>query len=139
MDAVTVVLQLVISGILVGSVYGLTAMGFVITYRSARVFNIAYGQFSVLGAFLAWTFLGSPQSPRLPLPLALVLTLLAVVAHHVPELQFRPEAVVGRGVTDAQFSVPPVVVVPDVDIVPLDPGIAFSEMPVGWRGGRVGQ
>ena len=80
MDAITSLLQLVLSGILVGSVYGLTAMGFVIAYRSAGVFNIAYGQFAVLGAFIAWSFIGSPQAPRFPLPLAVFLTLLAVIA-----------------------------------------------------------
>ena len=91
MDAVTILFQLVLSGILVGSVYGLTAMGFVIAYRSARVFNIAYGQFAVLGAFIAWTFLGSPQSPRFPLPLAVLFTLLAVIAFGlaVERLLFR--------------------------------------------------
>jgi len=90
-DTVTTLLQLVLSGVLVGSVYGLTAMGFVVAYRNARVFNIAYGQFAVLGAFLAWTFLGSPQSPRLPLAVAVVLTLLAVVAFGlaVERLLFR--------------------------------------------------
>ena len=91
MDTFTTLLQLVLSGVLVGSVYGLTAMGFVVTYRSARVFNIAYGQFAVLGAFLAWTFLGSPQSPRSPLAVAVVLTLVAIVAFAlaVEHLLFR--------------------------------------------------
>jgi branched-chain amino acid transport system permease protein len=78
-DGATVFAQLALSGILVGSVYGLTALGFVVTYRNASVFNIAYGQFAVLGAFLAWTFIGSPQDPRLPLPLAIPLTVVAVV------------------------------------------------------------
>jgi len=64
----------------VGGVYSLVAMGFVITYRSAQVFNIAYGQFAVIGAYFAWTFLGSAQEPRLPLPLGLFLTLLCAVA-----------------------------------------------------------
>ena len=73
------VLQLILSGVLVGSVYGLIAMGFVITYRSAQVFNIAYGQFAVVGAFMAWTFLGSPSAPRLPLPIALLLTFIAAI------------------------------------------------------------
>ena len=79
MDATTILLQLVLSGILVGSVYGLIAMGFVITYRNAQVFNIAYGQFAVVGAFIAWTFIGSPSEPRLPLPVALPLTIIAAV------------------------------------------------------------
>lgn len=73
-------IQLVLSGVLVGGVYGLIAMGFVIVYRNAQVFNIAYGQFAVLGAFMAWTFLGSPSAPRLSLPIALFLTLLSAVA-----------------------------------------------------------
>ncbi len=80
MEAVTNFFQLVLSGVLVGSVYSLTAMGFVITYRTANVFNIAYGQFAVVGAFIAWSFLGSPQSPRFPLPLALLLTAVSVIA-----------------------------------------------------------
>ncbi len=79
MDAAITLLQLVLSGILVGSVYSLTAMGFVVTYRSAQVFNFAYGQFAVLGAFVAWSFIGSPQSPHFPLPVALLLTLVTVI------------------------------------------------------------
>lgn len=96
METLVILLQLLVSGALVGSVYGLTAMGFVITYRSANVFNIAYGLFAVLGAFLAWTFVGSPQDPRLPLPAALALTLAAVVAFGlvVERLLFR--RVIGR-------------------------------------------
>jgi branched-chain amino acid transport system permease protein len=66
-------------------------MGFVITYRSAQVFNIAYGQFAVLGAFIAWFFIGSPQSPRFPLPLAIPLTLISVIVFGlvVERLLFR--------------------------------------------------
>ncbi|MFC1919162.1 branched-chain amino acid ABC transporter permease [Chloroflexota bacterium] len=79
MDTTTILLQLILSGALVGGVYGLVAMGFVITYRSAGVFNIAYGQFAVIGAFMAWTFIGSPSSPRLSLPLAYVLTIIAAI------------------------------------------------------------
>ena len=79
MDTTTIILQLVLSGMLVGGIYGLIAMGFVITYRSAQVFNIAYGQFAVVGAFIAWTFLGSPSEPRLPLPIALLLTIIAAI------------------------------------------------------------
>jgi branched-chain amino acid transport system permease protein len=76
----TTFLQLVVSGTLVGGLYGLIAMGFVITYRSGNVFNMAYGQFAALGAFMAWTFLGSPSTPRLPIPFALFLTLLFAIS-----------------------------------------------------------
>jgi len=91
MDVATVLLQLVLSGILVGSVYSLTAMGFVITYRSANVFNMAYGQFVLFGAFIAWSFIGSPQDPRFPMPIALTLTFISVVVFGlvVERLLFR--------------------------------------------------
>jgi len=91
MDQATILLQLVLSGVLVGSVYSLTAMGFVITFRSAHVFNIAYGQFAVLGAFIAWFFIGSPETPGFPLPVALLLTLVSVIAFGlaVERLVFR--------------------------------------------------
>jgi branched-chain amino acid transport system permease protein len=79
MDAMTVFIQLLLPGILVGGVYGLIAMGFVVTYRSAGVFNMAYGQFAIIGAFMAWTFIGSPIAPRLPLPVAYVCTLAAAI------------------------------------------------------------
>lgn len=72
-------LELLVSGVLSGGVYGLIAMGFVIVYRSGHVFNMAYGQFAVLGAYMCWTFLGSPSAPRLPLPVALLLTFLFAI------------------------------------------------------------
>ena len=34
-------LQLVVSGIVVGSIYALSALGFVLIYKSSRVLNIA--------------------------------------------------------------------------------------------------
>lgn len=74
------VFQLILTGVLIGGIYGLIAMGFVIVYRTGRVFNMAYGQFSVIGAYVAWTFLGSPDEPRLSLPLAIVCTLLVAAA-----------------------------------------------------------
>jgi branched-chain amino acid transport system permease protein len=75
----TTLLQLIITGVLVGGVYGLIAMGFVVVYRSGRVFNMAYGQFAMLGAFMAWTFFGSAQAPFLPVPVAVICTILFAV------------------------------------------------------------
>lgn len=46
----------VISGALTGLLFALIAMGFVIIYRSARVFNFAQGEVVVIGAFLIWSF-----------------------------------------------------------------------------------
>lgn len=47
--------QLVISGIVVGSIYALSALGFVLIYKSSRVLNIAHGQIIAIGAFITYT------------------------------------------------------------------------------------
>ncbi|HXM71464.1 MAG TPA: branched-chain amino acid ABC transporter permease, partial [Thermoanaerobaculia bacterium] len=41
-------LQLVINGLVVGSIYALVAMGFVIIYKSTSVLNFAQGEFLLL-------------------------------------------------------------------------------------------
>jgi branched-chain amino acid transport system permease protein len=46
--------QLVASGIVVGSIYALSGLGFVLIYKSSRVLNIAHGQFIALGAFITY-------------------------------------------------------------------------------------
>lgn len=46
--------QLVISGIVVGSIYALSALGFVLIYKSSRVLNIAHGQIIASGAFITF-------------------------------------------------------------------------------------
>jgi branched-chain amino acid transport system permease protein len=56
-------LQLVVSGIVVGSIYALAALGFVLIYKSSRVLNIAHGQIIAGGAFITYAltvFVGMP-------------------------------------------------------------------------------
>jgi branched-chain amino acid transport system permease protein len=56
-------LQLVVSGIVVGSIYALSALGFVLIYKSSRVLNIAHGQIIAGGAFIVYAltvFVGLP-------------------------------------------------------------------------------
>ncbi|UCG06177.1 MAG: branched-chain amino acid ABC transporter permease [Desulfobacterales bacterium] len=47
-------LQLVASGIVVGSIYALSGLGFVLIYKSSRVLNIAHGQIIAAGAFITY-------------------------------------------------------------------------------------
>ncbi|MBU0514755.1 MAG: branched-chain amino acid ABC transporter permease [Proteobacteria bacterium] len=51
-------LQYFITGISVGAIYALVALGFNIIYNATEVINFAQGEFLVLGAFFAATFLG---------------------------------------------------------------------------------
>lgn len=50
----TYFIQLVVSGIVVGSIYALSALGFVLIYKSSRVLNIAHGQIIAAGAFTTY-------------------------------------------------------------------------------------
>ena len=47
-------LQLLFSGVVLGLVYALAALGFVLIYKASRVVNFAQGQFIAIGAFLAY-------------------------------------------------------------------------------------
>ncbi len=46
--------QIVISGIVVGSIYALAALGLVLVYKSSRVANFAHGQLIAAGAFITY-------------------------------------------------------------------------------------
>ena len=45
-----------ISGVMVGGIYALIALGFVLIYKSSHVFNLAQGEFLLFGACIGWTF-----------------------------------------------------------------------------------
>ena len=47
--------QLVVSGIVVGSIYALSGLGFVLIYKSSRVLNLAHGQLIASGAFITYS------------------------------------------------------------------------------------
>ncbi len=51
-------LQQLVNGIAVGCIYGLIALGFVLIYKATEVVNFAQGELMMLGAFLAYTFIG---------------------------------------------------------------------------------
>ena len=51
------VLQLLISGLSQGCVYGLIALGFVLIYKATEMVNFAQGDMMMLGAFIAFTFI----------------------------------------------------------------------------------
>ncbi|OGR11716.1 MAG: ABC transporter permease [Desulfobacterales bacterium RIFOXYA12_FULL_46_15] len=46
--------QIIISGVVVGSIYALAALGLVLIYKSSRVANFAHGQIIASGAFIAF-------------------------------------------------------------------------------------
>jgi branched-chain amino acid transport system permease protein len=49
--------QLVLNGIIVGTLYGVVAMCFVLIYKSTQVVNFAQGEFLLIGAWVCWYML----------------------------------------------------------------------------------
>jgi len=63
-------LNYLINGSLVGLLYALIAMGFIVIYRASKVFNFAQGELVVFGGFVVWWMvvqLGLPMVVGLPL------------------------------------------------------------------------
>lgn len=69
-------MQFLLSGVTVGAVYALVALGFTIIYNASDVVNFAQGEFVMLGGMIT---VFSYQA-GLPLPLAAILAILATAA-----------------------------------------------------------
>ena len=65
-------LQLVISGLVIGSIYSAVALGFVIIYKATRVVNFAQGELLMVGAYVCYAFL---VQMHVPFGVALLLTI----------------------------------------------------------------
>jgi branched-chain amino acid transport system permease protein len=65
--------QLLISGMALGCVYALIALGFVLIYKATEVINFAQGEFMMVGAFVAFSLI---RIGNVPFWLTVVLTLL---------------------------------------------------------------
>lgn len=56
-------LQMVASGVVIGGIYALIAMGFVVIYKATGIINFATGEFMMLGAFFCFTAMTSARFP----------------------------------------------------------------------------
>ncbi len=82
-------LQLVINGLVIGSIYALVALGFVIIYKSTSILNFAQGEFLMLGAYVCLAIVATHKVPFLA---AFVLTLVfsALLGLLMERLILRP-------------------------------------------------
>jgi branched-chain amino acid transport system permease protein len=77
-------LQYAVSGLSIGALYALVALGLVLIYRSTRILNFGHGDVATAGTFFAFTLLGRGFSGALAFPLALLVgALLAMVFYFV--------------------------------------------------------
>jgi len=73
--------QLVVSGIVVGSIYALSGLGFVLIYKSSRVLNLAHGQLIATGAFITYALTAWVGIPiYLSFFISLILTFLLAMS-----------------------------------------------------------
>ncbi len=82
-------LQLLVNGISLGFLYALSALGFVMIFKSSSVLNFAHGELLAIGAFL---FLVLSSWANLPIILAFALTLIGsfILGFIIERLFLRP-------------------------------------------------
>jgi branched-chain amino acid transport system permease protein len=83
--------QVLFSGLALGSIYGLIALGFVVIFKATDVFNFAQGMFVVAGAYLAVTAISLLGLP-FPLAVLFVLAGAALMGAGIQALLIRPLA-----------------------------------------------
>jgi branched-chain amino acid transport system permease protein len=70
---VQLLIQLLVNGLVVGTLYGVVAMSFVLIYKATQVVNFAQGELLLIGAWVCWVLLTKYQVPfYLGMPLTLV-------------------------------------------------------------------
>ena len=85
-EHVVFALQLIITGIAVGGVYALMALGFVLIYKASTVVNFGPGELVLFGAYIAWATILNMRFPlyvALPLTLAIAILLGLVIERGV--------------------------------------------------------
>ena len=82
-------LQFLVSGIMIGGIYGLVALGLVLVYKSSRVLNLAHGGFLMMLAWLCWSFAAQLGLP-IWLSILLVLAISVLAGLGVERFILRP-------------------------------------------------
>ncbi|TSI04543.1 branched-chain amino acid ABC transporter permease [Lysinibacillus sp. BW-2-10] len=76
MELLSQMLQLLFSGLTLGAIYALIAVGFVVIYNVTGILNFAQGEFAMLGALISISFVNM----NVPLWLAVILSIIIVAA-----------------------------------------------------------
>ena len=73
--------QIVVNGTTLGSVYALVALGFSMVYGILKLLNLAHGDVLMVGAFIGWGVLGQLGGSLDPsVPVAVLITLMLFAA-----------------------------------------------------------
>lgn len=93
-----VLLQQIINGLVLGSMYALVALGYTMVYGIIGLINFAHGDVLMVGALTSWTVIGWMMSASTGLPTWLILFLATVIAmvvcatlnFSIEKLAYRP-------------------------------------------------
>jgi branched-chain amino acid transport system permease protein len=85
--------EAVVSGLLIGGVYSLVALGIVLVYKSTKVVSFAQGGIVLMGGIIGWALLGPAG---LPPGLAIVLTLCASALLGLAVDRFTLRPIIGQ-------------------------------------------
>ncbi len=82
-------LQLLVNGLSIGFLYGLSAMGFVMIFKSSSVLNFAHGELLAIGAFF---FLSLVTWAQVPIVVAFLITLVGcfIMGFVIEKMFLRP-------------------------------------------------
>ncbi|WP_300652582.1 branched-chain amino acid ABC transporter permease [Hydrogenophaga sp.] len=93
-----VLLQQIINGLVLGSMYALVALGYTMVYGIIGLINFAHGDVLMVGALTSWTIIGVMQDATPGMPGWLVLLLAVIIAmvvcatlnYTIEKLAYRP-------------------------------------------------
>jgi branched-chain amino acid transport system permease protein len=77
------IVQLLVNGLTLGSVYALVALGFSMVYGILKLLNLAHGDVLMVGAFIGWGvlgWLGGAQDPSVAVWMLILLMVLVAMA-----------------------------------------------------------
>jgi len=60
---VELLFQLIVNGLIIGTLYGVVAMCFTLIYKASQIVNFAQGEFLLIGAWVCWWLLTTFQLP----------------------------------------------------------------------------
>src|ERR1700710_1938095 len=81
-------IQLLVNGLVVGTLYGVVAMSFVLIYKATQVVNFAQGELLLIGAWVCWALLTKYQVPFwIGMPMTLLFMFIFGIAIHIIALR----------------------------------------------------
>ncbi|MEG2545386.1 MAG: branched-chain amino acid ABC transporter permease [Niameybacter sp.] len=89
MDYGTLLIQQILNGLHIGSIYALIALGYTMVYGIVKLINFAHGDIMMVGAYIAFVMIAVFN---LPLPIAIIISMVscAVIGMGIEKIAYKP-------------------------------------------------